>query len=181
MDSLSIFFETTGLNTTHVKKSRHPLCLQYLDVSPLERMHVAEAYMLCSHTPSVNIFGGMTTKDYNAVRTVVVKLVLATDLAAHFGFVEKLKLRGEGGAASNVDNIVAMKIAIKISDIGHCAKELQLHLKWSEAITEEFYRQGDLERLDVVHFPNGPVKKKYIYYIIIYVMKPILCPPILLF
>ena len=102
---------------------------------------------------------------------MVVKLVLATDLAAHFGFVEKLKLRGgdragttTGTTGTNVDNIVAMKIAIKISDIGHCAKELQLHLKWSEAITEEFYRQGDLERIDVVNFPNGPVREKEIIF-----------------
>ena len=172
-----------------MKKSRHPLCLQYLDESPLERMHVAEAYILCSNNSDVDIFQNMSTKDYDNIRHVVVKLVLATDLAAHFGFIEKLKLTtrdhnvlsgiGHGNRnpgystsadyveiqlaqglmsvqARNVDNITAMKIAIKLSDIGHCAKELQLHLKWSELVNEEFYRQGDLERQDRLHFPNGP-------------------------
>ena len=55
-------------------------------------MHVAEAYMLCANNTHVDIFQNMSPKDYNDVRAVVVKLVLATDLAAHFGFVEKLKL-----------------------------------------------------------------------------------------
>ena len=45
--------------------------------------------------------------------------------------------------ARNVDNVTAMKIAIKLSDIGHCAKELVLHLKWSKLVNEEFYQQGD--------------------------------------
>ena len=47
-------FKHPGLNTTHVKKARHPLNLQYLDDSPLERMHVAEAYMMCAD-PSNNV------------------------------------------------------------------------------------------------------------------------------
>ena len=152
--------------------------MQYLDQSPLERMHVAEAYMLCANNTHVDIFQNMSPKDYNDVRAVVVKLVLATDLAAHFGFVEKLKLTTSVGTgkrgvrsssagssktkekakkqqqyqnhvdlqlslrASNVDNMTVMKIAIKLSDIGHCAKELDLHLKWSELVNEEFYLQG---------------------------------------
>ena len=37
--------------------------------------------------------------------------------------------------------MTAMKIAIKLSDIGHCAKELSLHKKWTKRVTEEFYRQ----------------------------------------
>ena len=84
----------------------------------------------------------MTTSDYMNVRHAVVTLVLATDLAHHFGFVEKLKLtttdhstglRGSSGStnerqkyvdmqlslgAQNVDNMTVMKIAIKLSDIG---------------------------------------------------------------
>ena len=154
------------------------LQLQYLDDSPLERMHVAETFMMCATTPNVNIFNTMSTTDYTNVRQTVVTLVLATDLAHHFGFVEKLKLTTSVGTgkrgvrsssagssktkekakkqqqyqnhvdlqlslrASNVDNMTVMKIAIKLSDIGHCAKELDLHLKWSELVNEEFYLQG---------------------------------------
>lgn len=42
------------------------------------------------------------------------------------------------------------------TNIGHCAKELSLHIKWSELVNEEFYMQGDLERRNKSDFPNGP-------------------------
>ena len=57
--------------------------LQYLDDSPLERMHVAEAYMLCARNPNVDIFRNMN-QDHDDVRKVIVTLVLSTDLAHHF-------------------------------------------------------------------------------------------------
>ena len=72
-------------------------------------------------------------------------MVLATDLAAHFGFIEKLRLlKKESSAGPStpdsrmeiskddesargvgkviVDSKIILKIAIKLSDIGHCAK-----------------------------------------------------------
>ena len=146
-------------------------------------MHVAEAYMLCASSEDLDIFKNMKGVDYDDIRKVVVTLVLATDLAHHFPFVEKLKLlhgqmmdrnarpssssslksTGETSVKSqttvdrarvsddastsglrqlsrcdNIDNMMAMKIAIKLSDIGHCAKKLPLHKKWTERVTEEF-------------------------------------------
>ena len=41
---------------------------------------------------------------------------------------------------------MVMKMALKCADIGHSAKRLVLHEKWTARITEEFYRQGDEER-----------------------------------
>ena len=174
-------YKHPGVNSQFLRNTRHSLSLQYLDDSPLERMHVAEAYMLCASSTDLDIFKNMKAVDYDDVRKVVVTLVLATDLANHFPFVEQLKLlHGQmmarnasesmrisrkdtqsSGAielsedessvsgtvlrqlsrCSNIDNMMAMKIAIKLSDIGHCAKELSLHKKWTERVTEEFYRQ----------------------------------------
>ena len=195
-------YKHPGVNSQYLRKTRNELSLQYLDDSPLERMHVAEAYMLCAQDPELDIFKNMKSRDYDNVRKVVVTLVLSTDLAHHFPFVERLKLlhrqmmkrksssasasvastidqgSGKGKAngristkstgrmsaksggemkldlaadakaagmemsrCSNIDNMTAMKIAIKLSDIGHCAKELSLHKKWTDRVTEEFYRQ----------------------------------------
>ena len=46
----------------------------------------------------------------------------------------------------NEPRLMVMKMALKCADIGHSAKRLQLHEKWTARITEEFYRQGDEER-----------------------------------
>ena len=49
-------------------------------------------------------------------------------------------------ALDNEARLMVMKMALKCADIGHSAKRLQLHEKWTARITEEFYRQGDEER-----------------------------------
>ena len=54
--------------------------------------------------------------------------------------------------SQNVDNMTVMEIAIKISDIGHCAKRLPLHLKWTERITEEFWQQVRVDVCCVLGF-----------------------------
>jgi hypothetical protein len=39
-----------------------------------------------------------------------------------------------------------LKIGIKCADIGHAAKEVELHEKWTKMISEEFFNQGDMEK-----------------------------------
>ena len=36
--------------------------------------------------------------------------------------------------------------AIKVADIGHLYAELSVHIKWSERLEEEMWRQGDVEK-----------------------------------
>ena len=45
--------------------------------------------------------------------------------------------------------------AIKFADLGHCFKPWELHRSWSERVTEEFWRLGDLER--TMGLPTGPL------------------------
>ena len=37
-------------------------------------------------------------------------------------------------------------MGIKCADLGHSAKDINLHTKWSYFICEEFFEQGDLEK-----------------------------------
>jgi hypothetical protein len=39
-----------------------------------------------------------------------------------------------------------LKMTLKCADVGHSAKPLSSHTKWTQRIIEEFYRQGDEER-----------------------------------
>ena len=38
------------------------------------------------------------------------------------------------------------RLIIKAADIGHAAKNIELHEKWCKRVVEEFYTQGDLEK-----------------------------------
>jgi len=39
-----------------------------------------------------------------------------------------------------------LKMIIKFSDISNPSKKYQNHVKWSQRVTKEFYRQGDEEK-----------------------------------
>jgi hypothetical protein len=44
------------------------------------------------------------------------------------------------------DKFFALCCAIKVADLSHTAKDLEIHLKWTERVSEEFFKQGDLEK-----------------------------------
>ena len=39
-----------------------------------------------------------------------------------------------------------LAVGLKCADIGHTAKPTELHMYWTELITEEFFHQGDVEK-----------------------------------
>lgn len=60
-----------------------------------------------------------------------------------------------------------LKMAIKAADLTHCTRPVRIHRMWVENITEEFHRQGDLEKemgmqvspgMDRVQF-SGPIQQ----------------------
>jgi hypothetical protein len=42
--------------------------------------------------------------------------------------------------------MLVLEICLKCADIGHCAKELELHKRWTSLLSQEFFRQGDKEK-----------------------------------
>lgn len=81
-------------------------------------------------------------------------MVLATDLAQHFQMVTKLQnLKKSSTEESDsmlllaADETMVLEVAIKAADIGHSAKSWELHKVWSDRIFEEFFQQGDEEKI----------------------------------
>eukprot|EP01138_Halocafeteria_seosinensis_P013208 gb/GECG01013490.1/.p1 GENE.gb/GECG01013490.1/~~gb/GECG01013490.1/.p1 ORF type:complete len:1331 (+),score=166.12 gb/GECG01013490.1/:1-3993(+) len=63
-------------------------------------------------------------------------------------FAVSLKTLGEtmhSGLRSRKDQLLVWKLLLKTADVGHAAKPTALHLKWSQRIVEEMFRQGDVE------------------------------------
>jgi hypothetical protein len=63
----------------------------------------------------------------------------------HFDFLGQFKSVAVD-KTSEKSRLSLLKMALKCADLGHSAKVLPLHEKWTLRITEEFYRQGDDER-----------------------------------
>ncbi|KAJ3089356.1 High affinity cAMP-specific 3',5'-cyclic phosphodiesterase 7A [Quaeritorhiza haematococci] len=139
-----------GLNNNFLVKSRHPRALLYSDTSVNEYHHSAQIFLLSYDSP-FNIFADLCTEEYEELRKIIIKMVLATDMAKHFEYLNKFKtkmttanIQQRMDVAEN--RMMVLEIGIKCADLNNPTKTKDLSRRWSEAVMEEFYLQGDKER-----------------------------------
>nr|CAI9859012.1 Phytopthora agathidicda GPCR-PDE 1 [Phytophthora agathidicida] len=151
-------FRHPGKNNNFMIKNGSDLAIEFSDSSVLERMHLAEAFLL-TKDPLFNIFVGFSPGQYGEVRKAMVEMVLSTDLTVHLQLVGSLKTALISQEDDEVEHspMLLMKIVIKCADLGHSSKALKLHARWSDLIIEEFFLQGDDEHtlgMDISPFMN---------------------------
>lgn len=99
------------------------------------------------------------------MRSTIISMVLATDMSKHFevmtAFNNKVKNVEMAVSQSGRRNSVAESIkdmseeqqtlvfqmAMKVADLGHNALPLEVHTAWLKRLQDEFYKQGDKERM----------------------------------
>jgi len=106
-----------------------------------------------NHQDQFNFIAALTPDEYKELRELVIQLILATDMRFHFEHASKLKTRCNAGAfnPSGGDELPREDVQfllcalVHAADISNGLKPSALALKWSAAVMEEFFRQGDLE------------------------------------
>uniref|UniRef100_A0A667G640 Phosphodiesterase n=1 Tax=Lynx canadensis TaxID=61383 RepID=A0A667G640_LYNCA len=130
-------YEHTGTtNNFHIQTRSDPAIL-YNDRSVLENHHLSAAYRLLQEDEEMNILINLSKDDWREFRTLVIEMVMATDMSCHF------------------QQIKAMKTALQQpeQDISHPAKAWELHHRWTMSLLEEFFRQGDRSRAGAAFSP----------------------------
>ena len=79
-----------GVNNAFHVAIGHNLAITYNDKSVLEAMHVASFYRLIQD-PLLNALSGLSKKDFNECRSLMIDMVLGTDMAHHFEEIAKFK------------------------------------------------------------------------------------------
>lgn len=74
-------------------------------------------------------------------RSLVIDMVLATDMSSHFQQIKAMKNILNHSDSFNADKSKILSLVIHISDISHPAKEWELHSTWTQLLMEEFFRQ----------------------------------------
>lgn len=142
-------FEHEGVNNDYLVKSFSAKALQYNDRSPNENHHCASAFKVLFQ-PECNFLGGLSNQEFRSVRSLVMELVLATDMAESSNVLKAFKdVIGDGTslpAATPQGSSLALKMALKCADLGHLALEWSLHMRWVRRLETEFYAQGDQEQ-----------------------------------
>ena len=77
-------------------------------------------------------------------------MVLATDMSKHFDLLGQFRGKYKDPDDFSINNadmkLELFRLIIKAADIGHAAKDIELHEKWCRLVVEEFYSQGDIEK-----------------------------------
>lgn len=148
-------YQHEGVNNDFLVKSSSPKAILYNDRSPNENHHVAAAWFVLRRD-DCNFLENLTVKEYRQVRSLVLDMVLSTDMADHGHKLKSFKeivkvatpaaIPGTGVALTSAqDATITLQMALKCADLGHLSLCWSSHMRWVQRLEEEFFAQGDKE------------------------------------
>ena len=166
LDLLSIIIAALGhdiahpglTNTFHINDSTD-IAITYNDISVLENFHASTLFKTLRKTEN-NIFGKLTPIDYKIIRKRMISEILATDMANHGRVMSLIKSKLSindnnefkfnllsGNEQTRIDEQQSLlDYMIHLADLAHNTKIFEISKKWVELLSEEFWKQGDLEK-----------------------------------
>ncbi|KAJ8416923.1 hypothetical protein AAFF_G00328010 [Aldrovandia affinis] len=135
-------FEHTGSTNNFHIQTRSEVAILYNDRSVLENHHVSAAYRLMQED-EMNILVNLSKDDWRELRALVIEMVMSTDMSCHFHQIKTM--RNSLQQPEGIDKAKALSLMLHAADISHPAKSWPLHYRWTRALMEEFFRQGDKE------------------------------------
>ncbi|XP_042587698.1 calcium/calmodulin-dependent 3',5'-cyclic nucleotide phosphodiesterase 1A-like isoform X3 [Cyprinus carpio] len=135
-------FEHTGTTNNFHIQTRSEVAILYNDRSVLENHHVSAAYRLMQED-EMNILVNLSKDDWRELRTLVIEMVMSTDMSCHFQQIKTM--RNVLQQPEGIDKAKVLSLMLHAADISHPAKGWKLHYRWTQALMEEFFRQGDKE------------------------------------
>merc|ERR1711953_1145140 len=143
-------YEHEGVNNDFLVKTYSSKAIMYNDRSPNENHHVAAAWSVLQRA-DCNFLENLTVKEYRQLRTIVLDMVLSTDMAEHGKTLNKFKDaiqcevldadaanhgRSPFGSAPNAT--IALQLALKCADLGHLSLGWSSRLRWVQRLEAEF-------------------------------------------
>ena len=166
LDLLSIIIASLGhdighpglTNTFHINDSTE-MAINYNDISVLENFHASTLFKTLRKSEN-NIFEKLSVIDYKIIRKRIISEILATDMANHGKVVSlikskislnenneyKLNLLTGNEHSKNEEQQSLLDFILHLADLAHNTKLFRISLQWVELLSEEFWRQGDLEK-----------------------------------
>ena len=128
-------FDHFGVSNEFLIRHKDPLAILYNDKSVMENHHTASAFTLIQGTDL-----GLSRDNFKIFRHVVIELILSTDMHHHY------ELMSHGVPNPETDFMHCLKMALHCADVSSGARPLDICIKWTKLIMNEFFHQGDLER-----------------------------------
>ncbi|XP_022225863.2 calcium/calmodulin-dependent 3',5'-cyclic nucleotide phosphodiesterase 1 isoform X7 [Drosophila obscura] len=137
-------YEHTGTTNNFHVMSGSETALMYNDRAVLENHHVSASFRLLRED-EYNILSHLSREEYREMRTLVIDMVLGTDMTNHFQQMKTMRNLLTLQEAT-IDKSKVLSLVLHCCDISHPAKQWGVHQRWTMLLLEEFFRQGDLEK-----------------------------------
>lgn len=146
-----------GVNNQFLIETAHEVALTYNDRSPLENLHCSQLFQII-RDPAANIFAFMELEDYKSMRKGMIDAILHTDIVKHNEIIKELHYLSriamdEGARSGEASDVLTAHTQLMANALLHCAdvgnpmKPWELCVKWSMLCLDEFFAQGDREKL----------------------------------
>ena len=136
-----------GFNNVYNEKAQTPLGILFKEHSVMETHHCTQLIDILTNE-NYNLMHALSGEDSKKMWTLMLNLILATDMAQHFNLVKKLGEILDNGIDYNNDEhrLLVMQMLLKVSDISNVSRPFDIADKWCDVLNQEFFRQGDLEK-----------------------------------
>eukprot|EP00439_Symbiodinium_sp_Y106_P034272 s299_g4.t1 len=135
-------FEHEGVTNDFHNKTLTERSVTYNNRSVNEQHHIAAAFRVLMKS-DMNFLAGMSSDHFQNLRSLIVEMVLATDMALNNEllaiFAQSVQALGaEGFSPSTAEEAsLVLKFALKCADVGHLALDWPGHLRWVQRLEED--------------------------------------------
>lgn len=136
-----------GFSNIFNVKAETPLGILFKNQSVMETHHCSVSIQVLSKEEN-NLFKSLTAADFKIMWTLIIQLILITDMAKHFDYLKEINALLDAGPLDLTDQhqrLLMMQGLLKCGDISNVSRPFELADKWCDVLCEEFFRQGDLE------------------------------------
>ncbi|KAJ6637639.1 cGMP-specific 3',5'-cyclic phosphodiesterase [Pseudolycoriella hygida] len=139
-----------GTNNAFQTKTDSPLAILYT-TSTMEHHHFDQCIMILNSEGN-NIFQALSPDDYRRVMKIVESAILSTDLAVYFkkrnSFLELVE-NGEFDWQGEDKKEILCGMMMTACDVSAIAKPWDVQHRVAKLVADEFFDQGDLEKLQL--------------------------------
>lgn len=125
-----------GSTNRFLVATKNKKAIQYNGIYPQEMHH---AYVTLQLLEENNIIeGSKLAKSELVFKEHIVKIIMATNIAVHNTVIEQFDI---------TNPLMCIQLCLKCADMSHTFSYLESHLKWVNMLQNEFFIQGDREKM----------------------------------
>lgn len=126
-----------GRSSAFLCNSNSPLSILYNDMCVLESHHSALMFKLTLRDEKINIFKNLDRETYKLVRSIVVDMILATEMTRHFEHLAKFvsvfgaECENEVHTDTDENHMLIRRMLIKCADVSNPARPFSYCVEWA--------------------------------------------------